>query len=149
MSYEFTTAKSIIENKILRNKAIAEVYMFEEMMSEKEIALTQKYINILQIKRKLMREINAIETEQLSMYSIDRANEIARLTDEVNNTEVSIMDRDKFFDDREKLVSKRYEYIQKINNYNSLIPDSAVITNIKALTYDPNETCHNPKYPSR
>lgn len=141
MSIEYSTAKEIIETKIKRNQEKLRLYTVEEMILDHNINIINDSKSIIKQRKDLIREINHIEEQQLQSYSLERAKDIEKITEEVNRL---IKNEEKFLSRTYQLMVTRQQCLTIIEQLNEKIPNSSVITNYKINLYDPNEPCKAP-----
>lgn len=141
MSVNFSTAKGIVELKILRNNYITELFKLEDKILRKELKFRIALIDNIKIKIKKMDDMNIIEEKQKTEYTLSRENDILFLTENIKDLDTSphIETIKTEIHDLQRQIQKILFYIIQLNKQ---IPASTYITNFKCVLYDPNESCH-------
>ncbi len=128
---EFTTAKDLIMLKKQRNLYLIRALYIEEEMLKKQMYMLQLIINNNRAKIDQINQINEIEQQQLSNYSLVREERVADLTNEINSSSADLEPM------RVKLNNLAAQYaatIAEITTLNTKIPQTTIVTNVKVYT---------------
>ncbi len=128
---EFTTAKDLIMLKKQRNLYLIRALYIEEEMLKKQMYMLQLIINNNRAKIDQINQINEIEQQQLSNYSLVREERVADLTNEINSSSADLEPM------RVKLNILAAQYaatIAEITTLNTKIPQTTIVTNVKVYT---------------
>jgi hypothetical protein len=137
MSFNFTTAQSLVDIKIQRNNALIELLDTESKILKKGMVINYRWVEHNKEKVDLIKKINDIETQQLQIYCPVRQDAVKDLTEQVNVIDVDIKNT---HEEIKKLQIKCQELLVQIRELNSQIPNQTIVTNYRVPLK--NDNCH-------
>jgi hypothetical protein len=132
MDIRFTTAKEMIETKIIRNSKLIEVLRHQNTAMLRDVMIKTDIIRTSNAQIKILQSINSIEEHQLSEYDEDRGKAINESTCDINEMmdelrEKSTVHRARVSEDTKKMIRLQVE----LSCLNEKIPTVGVATNVR------------------
>ena len=124
---KISTAYPIVRIKIERNNALINLFELKSKVLKLEMILRLRHLQQNDQYIKLINDINVIERRQLYEYTLDRENEVKRITNLINTVEVNIKDLEK---DLLDCAMKGVEIVGKIDRLSRSIPDVIYVNNL-------------------
>ena len=132
MDIRFTTAKEMIETKIIRNSKLIEVLRHQNTAMLRDVMIKADIIRTSKAQIKILQSINSIEEHQLSEYDEDRGKAINESTCDINEmmdelSEKSTVHRARVSEDTKKMIRLQVE----LSCLNEKIPTVGVATYVR------------------
>ena len=124
---KISTAYPIVRIKIERNNALINLFELKSKVLKLEMILRLRHLQQNDQYIKLINDINVIERRQLYEYTLDRENEVKRITNLINTVEVNVKDLEK---DLLDCAMKGVEIVGKIDRLSRSIPDVIYVNNL-------------------
>lgn len=134
MLITYTTAKEMLNLKIQRNKLFLELIEIENKIIKADMVIKYRALNHNAERIKMINEINEIESDQYKEYSLERENRVNSLIEQISKPcDVGLIKKE--IDDLKEEYSHQMLKIQEIN---SKIPETGVVTNFRVTQEDTN-----------
>ena len=132
MSIKFTSVRSVVENKILRNSLCKDLCKTQIDISKDEIKRHKRCMESCDVKMQILDNVNIIENMQLTEYAKDR-----EISNRSSYNDISNIDKE-LYEDTNPITTKIIEnkeragkLVTQIEEIGKKIPKTGVAINYK------------------